>query len=125
MNFWWSKIENARLISEIYGQDFELSRLEVVGIGLSNEGPQAAITFSSLPLPGKIPAKWGPLSRGAMLTVDFFFINDLSVTGWTGCNVVDISINEEGRCISCHFSGDSLSFRFVCKTARLRKLTPY
>lgn len=125
---WHTLAQNPQAVSSLFATPLELDKVLLSEISIHHDGPRLSLSLSTNQLPTRVPSRWQrqPYNR-LSIRLDFYEIDDLSISGWGTNNLLSLSINPDSQnsCILINGLYSNVKLSTKCKFFRIAQVEPY
>jgi hypothetical protein len=122
---WITLVENPKAITHLYGEVPPLQGTAVKKVSLDRNGPTLKFEMDLPRFADHVPARWEKGSNTVHIELDFYWISDLKLTGFSTNPIFDFSVERrlDGILVS---AGDKDSqITFLCQNIYIRQVSGY
>lgn len=121
---WYELCHNPQAIAELYTAGEGLDRVRLFEAVLGRYG-LLRLRVELARFPDRPPARWGREANAVQATVDFWFVDDLQVDGWSDEAAGRLSLTRDGDRLRVAFESDTVRISARCVLARIDRFSAY
>lgn len=122
---WYARCENPRAITGMYASGGGLERLRLVEVALNRYGRGLRMRMQLPRFPDRPPSRWGREANAVQVTVEFWFVEELRVEGWSDDPAGVLSLTREGEGLRLAFDAPEVRITARCVFARIDRFMAY
>lgn len=122
---WYEACENSQAFGRLYSSGQGLDRVELFEMVLQPYRGHLRLRVELPRFPDHPPARWDPEASAVQVTVDFWFVDDLKVEGWSHEGIGLLSLSRAADGLHLSFASEALRITARCEVARIDRFTAY
>lgn len=121
---WFQHCDNPQAIAELYASGDGLDHVRLYEAVLLPDG-HLQLRMGLARFPDHPRPRWEPQATAVQATVNFWFVEDLRLEGWTGDTPGVLSVLRTGDRLRLAFASESMRIEARCRSARIDRVSPY
>jgi len=121
---WFQLCDNPQPIEQLYADTGGLDQVRLYEVVLLPDG-HLQLRLGLARFPDHPRPRWDPASNAVQATVSFWFLEGLTLEGWTGDTAGVLSLLRSGDRLAVAFAGEETRIEARCQAARIDRITPY
>lgn len=122
---WYELARNPRSITHLYDDVPPLKNMELIDLAINRDGPKLICKMDFPRFADHRPERWERACNTVHIQLDFWFIRDLKIDGFTTNHMLNFSIEKIENGLQIHANDHGCSMRFNCDSIYIQQVSGY
>jgi hypothetical protein len=122
---WYDLAQNPEALLSLFPEHHDLDKISLFSVDLYREGPVIRFRFDVNAFPDSPPRRWIKEANRVQITVDFFDVTKLSLSGWSVVNACELAVRRGELRHLVKAKGEHCSIAFESGFFRIGSVSGY